>query len=103
MPARQKTNRYFDLVEIFPPRPIRSARDMGRAQKIVNELLDRDGLDKDERDYLEVLGTLIEAYEEVHEPMPDISDAAMLSQLASYFKVSPALFFKAQPRDTIEA
>jgi HTH-type transcriptional regulator/antitoxin HigA len=81
MPARPKTNRYFDLMEIFPPRPIRSARDMSRAQKIVNELLDRDALDKDERDYLEVLGTLIEAYEEEHEPMPDVSDAATLSHL----------------------
>lgn len=81
MPARQKTNRYSELVEVFPPRPIRNERDMIHAQKVVNELLDRDGLDRDERDYLEVLGTLIEAYEEEHEPMPDVSDAAMLTHL----------------------
>lgn len=47
----------------------------------INDLLDRDRLDKDERDYLEVLGTLIEAYEEEREPMPDVSDAAMLAHL----------------------
>src|SRR5438552_13968692 len=81
MATRQKTNRFFELVEMFPPRPIRSERDMNRAQKVVNELLDRDELDKDEQDYLEVLGTLIEAYEEEQEPIPDVSDVAMLSHL----------------------
>ena len=81
MATRQKANRYFELVETFPPRPIRSERDMSRTQKVVNDLLDCEELDKDERDYLEVLGTLIEAYEEDHEPMPDVSDMEMLAHL----------------------
>jgi len=81
MSARQKTNRYFDLMEMFEPRPIRSERDLDRAQSVVNELLDSDELDRDERDYLEVLGTLIEAYEEEHETITDVSDVAMLGHL----------------------
>ena len=81
MASRRKTNRYFELMEIFPPRPICSRRDMDRAQKVVNEFLDRDEIDTDEQDYLEVLGTLIEAYEEEHETIPDVSDVAMLTHL----------------------
>lgn len=81
MTVKQKTNRYSELMELFLPRPIRSGRDMDRARKVVNELLDREELDRDERDYLEVLGTLMEAYEEAYEPMPDVSDAAMLAHL----------------------
>ena len=131
---KMKTSRYIELVESFPPRPIRSVRELERTQKVVDVLIDKGENSKDERDYLTVLGTLIEAFEEKHVQIPDVTDKDMLTylietksmtqravaegtgipessisdllagrrefnrghieRLASYFKVSPAVFFK---------
>ena len=47
----------------------------------INSERDREELNKDERDYLEVLGSLIERYETDHYPIEDVSDTEMLSHL----------------------
>src|SRR4051812_3359118 len=70
--------RYLKLIEAFRLRPIRSDEELDAATKIANTLAVREDLTDDERDYLDVLSDLIEAYERVHYPIPDVSGASML-------------------------
>ncbi len=72
---------YFDLVRRFPLRPIESDAELERARSILNELLDRGTLGQDRADYLEVLGDLIDKYEQTHHPLPSISEVNMLRHL----------------------
>jgi HTH-type transcriptional regulator/antitoxin HigA len=72
---------YLRLIQGFPLRPIRSEAELDRAIALINRLLDRDDLDAAEADYLDVLGDLVEKYEEVHYPMGDVSDGKMLAFL----------------------
>lgn len=62
-------------------RPIESEIELERARSILNELLDREALDRDRADYLDVLGDLIGRYEEAHHPLPPISEVDMLRHL----------------------
>ena len=79
MPA--KRDQYLDLVRQFPLRPIRSEIEVDRAVEVIDSLIDRRSLSADEEDYLDVLGSLVEAYEEETSPMPQVSDARMLRHL----------------------
>src|SRR5437899_6952002 len=69
---------YLDLVRQFPLRPIRSETELDRAIAMINSLLDRDQLSPAEEDYLDVLGDLVERYEDHAHPIPDVSDEEML-------------------------
>jgi len=69
---------YFALVRRFPLRPIESDTELERARTLLNELLDRDSLGRDEEDYLDVLGDLIDKYERACHPLPPVSDLDML-------------------------
>jgi HTH-type transcriptional regulator / antitoxin HigA len=69
---------YFELVRRFPLRPIEPDTELERARAVLNELLDRDSLDRDRADYLEVLGHLIDRYEQAHHPLPPVSEVDML-------------------------
>ena len=80
--------RYMDLVAAFPLRPIRTEAELDRAIKVVDGLLDQEKRSRDEEDYLDVLGTLIEAYEEVHYPMGAVSGVAMLVHLMEATEVT---------------
>jgi HTH-type transcriptional regulator/antitoxin HigA len=66
------------LVRRFALRPIQSDADLDRAIAVVDALLDRDGLDAGEQDYLDVLSDLVERYEDQTDPPRDVSDAEML-------------------------
>ena len=81
MAVANRIDRYTELVEEFPLRPIRNEKELGRAETMLNSLLDRGDLNRDERDYLEVLGNLIERYEAEHHPIEDVSEAEMLAHL----------------------
>jgi HTH-type transcriptional regulator/antitoxin HigA len=74
-------DRYFELVRRFPLRPIRSDEELDEAVRMVDSLLDRGDLAPEEKDYLEVLGDLVEQYEGDAYPMPPVSDAEMLRHL----------------------
>ena len=54
---------YRDLVLDYAPRPIRSEDDYLRARHRIDKLLDKDALTLDERDYLDMLGAVVERYE----------------------------------------
>jgi HTH-type transcriptional regulator / antitoxin HigA len=81
-------DRYLALIREFPLRPIDSEAELDHAIAMVDSLLDRDQLDPDEQDYLDVLGDLVEKYETEHHPMPPLDDADMLRHLIEMREVT---------------
>jgi HTH-type transcriptional regulator/antitoxin HigA len=71
-------NAYLRLVATLPLRPLRSERELDRAIKMLDALLDRPKLTRAEQDYLEVLTDLVEKYETAADPVEAVSDADML-------------------------
>ena len=69
------------LIARFPLRPIRTDAELDKAVDVIDELIDRDDLSAAESDYLDVLGDLVEKYEDEHVEMPHVSDGAMLRTL----------------------
>lgn len=61
---------YAELIAEFPLRPIRSAHQADRASDLAFRLAARPRLNRDEQDYLDVLASLITAYEDQHHPLP---------------------------------
>jgi HTH-type transcriptional regulator/antitoxin HigA len=66
--------------KIRPLLTVRNEREYDQAVKRLNELLDEIGMDERHPLYglLDTLGTLLEAYEEKHHPLPESSGAEML-------------------------
>ncbi len=81
MASITKEGRYFDLVRRFPLRPIRDDATLTAASAMIDELLAIAEPTPDETDYLDVLGDLVERYEEVAHPIPDASPADVLRYL----------------------
>lgn len=75
------TDRDLELLAKFPLRPIRTEEEHDAAIEMIDELIDAPSLSSPERDYLDVLSDLVEAYETVHEPMPETTDAGVLQFL----------------------
>jgi HTH-type transcriptional regulator / antitoxin HigA len=73
--------KYIDLVNEFPPRPIRSKADFIAVQKVVDALLDAGQLSSDRREYLNLLGIIIHEYEEKIVEVPDIYGVDLLHVL----------------------
>lgn len=82
--------KYLALILRFPLRPLRTDAELDAASAIVDELVDRDELSPTESDYLDVLGDLIEKYEDEHLKMPYVSDGAMLRSLMDEKEVRQA-------------
>jgi HTH-type transcriptional regulator / antitoxin HigA len=72
---------YLALIRRFPLRPIRTDAELDAASQLIDELTILDDLSSTEFDYLDVLGDLVEKYEDEHVEMPHVSDAAMLRSL----------------------
>ena len=72
---------YLSLIRRLPLRPIRTHAELDAAAGVIDELTDRDNLSSPESDYLDVLGDLVERYENEHVEMHHVSDAAMLRSL----------------------
>ena len=81
MVMAQVPSKYLDLIRSFPLRPIRSDRDLDRAEAVLHRLLDADNLSAPEQDYLEILGNLIEEYEKQAHPIEDVPPHEMLAGL----------------------
>jgi HTH-type transcriptional regulator / antitoxin HigA len=75
------TDRYIELLNTFPPRPIKTEEDLEVTQSVVNSLIDQGKLSQDEKDYLNLLGTLIYEYEEAQDIVPDIFGVELLKVL----------------------
>lgn len=80
-PGLNKPLTYIQLLQKFPPRPIKSQEEMLATQKVIDSLIDRAPLTPDEEDYLNVLGTLVYEYEQTLEPIPDIDGVELLKVL----------------------
>ena len=80
-PGLNKPSTYIQLLEKFPPRPIKSQEEMLATQKVIDSLIDRAPLTPDEEDYLNVLGTLVYEYEQTQAPIPDIDGVELLKVL----------------------
>ena len=77
---------YIELLKTFPPRPIASEEDLVATQNVIDSLIDRAELTPDEQDYLNVLGTLVYEYEQLHhEPIPDIHGVELIKALLDEF------------------
>lgn len=82
-PGLDKPKTYIDLLQTFPPRPIKSESELLATQKVIDALIDHAPLTPDEEDYLNVLGALVYEYEETQEPIPDIYGVELLKVLMS--------------------
>lgn len=76
---------YIELLKSFPPRPITSEDELNQTQEVINSLLDKRELSKEEEDYLYVLGTMVYDYEQKQEPIPDIYGVELLKVLIEEF------------------
>ncbi|MGV0024702.1 helix-turn-helix domain-containing protein [Phormidesmis priestleyi] len=77
----RNTDAYLELLKAFPPRPITSEAECIDTQKVIDSLLDRSHLTRDEKDYLDVLGTLMYEYEEKHVHIPSLYGVELLKAL----------------------
>lgn len=73
------SEKYLDLIRSFPLRPIRSEADLLRAEKVLHALIDSDQLTAGEQDYLEILGNIIEEFEEQAYPVKELPPHEMLA------------------------
>ncbi|HYX18321.1 MAG TPA: transcriptional regulator [Nostoc sp.] len=72
---------YIELLQAFPPRPIKTDEDLFATQKVIDSLIDSAPLTSDEQDYLNILGTLVYEYEQTQELVPDIYGIDLLKVL----------------------
>jgi HTH-type transcriptional regulator / antitoxin HigA len=75
------TRSYVELLNAFPPRPIKSAVAFDAVQAMIDKLLDAPQLSPEQADYLNVLGLLVQEYEVQFAPVPDIYGVALLKVL----------------------
>jgi HTH-type transcriptional regulator / antitoxin HigA len=73
--------RYVDLLNEFPPRPIKSEQEFTAVQKVVDVLLDAKQLSTDQKEYLNLLGMIIYEYEGKKVGIPDIYGVDLLNVL----------------------
>ncbi|HZZ76927.1 MAG TPA: helix-turn-helix domain-containing protein [Gemmataceae bacterium] len=76
--TQKATDRYLELVQCVPLRPIRDDDELDEAINMVNYLIDRERLTVDEQDYLDVLSDLIEKYESEHVVFERVCESDML-------------------------
>lgn len=95
-PAKKssKRDRYLELVLQFPLRPISSDAQLRRAHQVTAELEAKEKLSRDERDYFEVLGDLIEKYEDHAIEVVPVSDGEMITFLLGLKKVTQSVVAK---------
>ncbi|MGB7893429.1 MAG: transcriptional regulator [Microcoleus sp.] len=72
---------YIEIITTFPPRPITCEAELIATQNRIDSIVNRSNLTQDDRDYLNVLGTLVYDYEQKHEPMPVLKGIALLKAL----------------------
>ncbi len=83
------TTQYRRLLTKYAPQPIRSQQDYNRALAQLEELMTPQP-EMAESMLIEVLSTLVEAYESRELPLPKVTPAAMLQHLLAERAVRPA-------------
>lgn len=80
-------NSYIELLQKFPPRPIKSEVEFLAVQEVIDNLLDSGEITPEKRDYINVLGILVHEYEEKHVSIPDLSGVELLKALIDEFSL----------------
>ncbi|MEG4328251.1 transcriptional regulator [Microcoleus sp. herbarium5] len=83
----KNSSAYLELLKTFPPQPITAEEELMATQEAIDSLLDKGELTPDERDSLNVLGTLVYEYEQTLEPIPDIYGVELLKALIEEFEL----------------
>ncbi|AFZ31551.1 transcriptional regulator, XRE family [Gloeocapsa sp. PCC 7428] len=78
------SDNYIELLQNFPPRPIKSEADRQVVQEVIDNLLDNE-ITPEKQDYLNVLGILVYEYEEKSLSIPDLSGLELLKALIDEF------------------
>ena len=78
-PFTKMPTTFAGLCRLLPPRPIRDETDYTNAMEVLDALVGHK-LNQDQRDYLEVLTTLVRAYEDTHHAI-DTSTVSSLDSL----------------------
>lgn len=81
---------YVTLVGCFPPRPIRTNKQLAEVHRVIERLMGVRSPTKDQLDFLELLATLAEDYESQSEPTPRIALPDLLRHLIDSRGVSQA-------------
>ncbi|MCE9603811.1 MAG: helix-turn-helix domain-containing protein [Planctomycetia bacterium] len=91
--AKKNANgdRYLELVGTFPLRPLTGDAQLRRAHQVAESLEAKEKLSRDERDYLEVLGDIIEKYEDREVTVEPVSDGEMITFLLRLKKVTQSV------------
>jgi HTH-type transcriptional regulator / antitoxin HigA len=76
-----RSNRYLELLQAFPPHPIKSEAELLKAQEVIDALIDSGEMTSEEQDYINVLGILVHEYEEKMVSIPDLSGVELLQAL----------------------
>jgi HTH-type transcriptional regulator/antitoxin HigA len=80
-------NSYIELLQKFPPRPIKSEAELLAVQEVIDTLLDSGEITPEKQDYINVLGILVHEYEEKHVSIPDLSGIELLKALIDEFEL----------------
>ena len=72
---------YIEIITTFPPRPITCEAELIATQNRIDSIVSRSNLTQDDRDYLNVLDTLVYDCEQKNEPMPVLKSIALLKAL----------------------
>ena len=80
-------NSYIQLLQKFPPRPIKSEAELLAVQETIDALLDSGEIASETQDYINVLGILVHEYEEKHVSIPDLSGVELLQALIDEFEL----------------
>jgi HTH-type transcriptional regulator/antitoxin HigA len=80
-PTGETSDRYFALIREFPLRPLGSDKDLDQAIAMIDRLLARSELSRDEDDYLDVLSDLVEKFEDQRYPIQPVSGLDALRHL----------------------
>lgn len=80
-------NSYIELLQKFPPRPIKSEADFLAVQKVIDTLLDSGEITPEKQEYINLLGILVHEYEEKHVSIPDLSGVELLKALIDEFNL----------------
>ena len=69
---------YTDLLDYFAPRPIECDEQYWATQDVINSLLSKPALSKDEQSYLHLLSMLLHAYDEEQQTIPELRGIELL-------------------------
>lgn len=78
---------YLQLLQKFPPRPIRTEEQFLAVQNVIDDLVDAEEITSEEQDYLNVLGMLVHDYEEQQVSIPDLNGIDLLRALMDEFRL----------------